>query len=129
MQESARGRNYQVPIDVWSFGVIMYTLLAGYLPFDAENDGALCEKIRQGNYTAFKYDVDTWDEISMGAKDLIAGCLRVDARRRFNIDRILKHPWIRKFEDPDATFTATESGLVTPPRSHFSNSSDYGELY
>ena len=90
-------------------------------------------KFAQGNFTAFKYDVETWDPISMGAKDLIAGCLRVDPRRRFNIERILKHPWIRKFEDPNATFIGqllgSESGLVTPPRSHVSNSSDYGDLH
>ena len=133
LKPDPRRRDQQAPVDVWSFGVIMYTLLAGYLPFEGEDNRTLCEKIRSGNFTAFKYDVDTWDPISMGAKDLIAGCLRVDPRRRFNIERILKHPWIRKFEDPNATFSGnvlgSESGLVTPPRSHISNSSDYGDLH
>jgi serine/threonine protein kinase len=131
LKPDSRGRDRQPSVDVWSFGVIMYTLLAGYLPFEGEDSRTLCEKIRQGNFTAFKYDVETWDSISMGAKDLIAGCLRVDPRRRFNIERILKHPWIRKFEDPNATFIAlgSESGLGTPPRSYVSNSSDYGDLH
>jgi hypothetical protein len=43
----------------------------------------------------------------------------------------MKHPWIRKFEDPNATFIAlgSESGLGTPPRSYVSNSSDYSDLH
>lgn len=129
LKPDSRGRDRQPSVDVWSFGVIMYTLLAGYLPFEGEDRRTLCEKIRQGNFTAFKYDVETWDSISMGAKDLIAGCLRVDPRRRFNIERIMKHPWIRKFEDPNATFIALGSDLGTPPRSYASNSSDYSDLH
>lgn len=111
--------------DIWAFGVIMYTLLAGYLPFDAEIEGldyaaACCEKIRAGNFTAFTYDTETWANISPGAKDLIAGCLRVDRRRRFTISRVLNHPWIRKFHNPDATFSPS---LHTPPASSLGNAS------
>ena len=97
----------------------MYTLLAGYRPFDGEDEISLAEKIRSGNFVAFTYDSETWDSVSHGAKDLIAGCLRVRSSRRYTIDRILRHPWIRKYTDPDATFNAldSDSGLFTPPRS------------
>ena len=106
-------------VDVWSFGVIMYTVLAGYQPFDGEDEISLAEKIRSGTFVAFTYDSETWDSVSHGAKDLIAGCLRVRTSRRYTIDRILRHPWIRKYTDPDATFNAldSDSGLLTPPRS------------
>ena len=111
--------------DIWAFGVIMYTLLAGYLPFDAEIEGldhvaACCERVRVGNFTAFTYDTETWAHISPGAKDLIAGCLRVDRRRRFSISRILDHPWIRKFHNPDVTFSPS---LHTPTTSSLGNAS------
>jgi len=111
--------------DIWAFGVIMYTLLAGYLPFDAEIEGldhvaACCERVRVGNFTAFTYDTETWAHISPGAKDLIAGCLRVDRRRRFSISRILGHPWIRKFHNPDVTFSPS---LHTPTTSSLGNAS------
>jgi len=78
---------------------------------------------------AFNYDCETWDSVSLGAKDLIAGCLRVRTSRRYTIDRVLRHPWIRKYIDPDATFNPrdSESGLLTPPRSlSHDDSSEHG---
>lgn len=84
------------PADCWAFGVIVYTLLAGYMPFDEPEKADIAEKIRVGNYTAFSYDTETWKNISLAAKDLIAGCLRVDPAKRFNVKRIINHPWITK---------------------------------
>ena len=120
-------------VDVWAFGVMMYALLAGYQPFEGEDEIALAEKIKSGNFVAFNYDCETWDSVSLGAKDLIAGCLRVRTSRRYTIDRVLRHPWIRKYADPDATFNPleSESGLLTPPGSlsHDGSSGHSGYFY
>ena len=96
LKPSAKKNDLNNPVDCWSFGVIMYTLLAGYMPFDEPDKAALAEKIRVGNYTAFSYDTETWRNISSAAKDLIAGCLRIDPAKRFNAKRIINHPWITK---------------------------------
>ena len=39
---------YGVECDNWSLGVIMYTLLSGYLPFYGTTPGEVFEKIRNG---------------------------------------------------------------------------------
>jgi len=49
--EMLAGRKYLgVETDVWSLGIILYTLLAGGLPFDDDNDGVMKDLILKGEY-------------------------------------------------------------------------------
>ena len=49
------------PVDLWSVGVIMYTLLCGYAPFWGENQAALFEAIILGKY---EFEDEYWSNIS-----------------------------------------------------------------
>lgn len=74
-------------VDVWSIGVICYSLLAGYLPFDENSNSALFEKIMRASYKFPKWFSD-------GAKDLISKILVVDVSKRLTLREIIMHPWI-----------------------------------
>jgi serine/threonine protein kinase len=80
------------PVDMWSFGVILYILLGGYPPFHDDNQRALFRKIIKGEY---QFHPDYWNTVSEDAKDLIRGLLTVDMKKRLTVDQALAHPWLK----------------------------------
>jgi calcium/calmodulin-dependent protein kinase I len=80
------------PVDIWSVGVIMYTLLCGYTPFWGEDQQSLFDSILKGVYD---FEDDYWSNISDYAKDLIDKMLTYDPNRRITANEALKHPWFQ----------------------------------
>jgi len=74
--------------DIWSCGVILFALLAGYLPFQGENVMRIYSK-------SFKADYAFPEWISPGAKRLISNLLVVDPLKRYSIPDIMKDPWFQ----------------------------------
>ena len=81
-------------VDSWSCGIILFALLAGFLPFDEEVIPALFKKIKDADY-------QIPSNISPAAQDLIRGMLRANSLDRIRFDQIKMHPWLK---DPSAMF-------------------------
>ena len=73
--------------DIWSAGVTLYYILGGIQPFRASSIKDLEKKVILGEF-------ETIDEISDEANDLIRLMLNIDPKKRINVDKILKHPWL-----------------------------------
>jgi len=79
--------------DCWSCGVVLFVMLAGYLPFDDPNMNALFNKIERGDYRMARHFSDP-------VKDLIGKLLTVDPSKRLTTDGIIAHPWFQIGFDP-----------------------------
>lgn len=89
--EILEGTPYDVPVDMWSLGVIVYILLGGYPPFIEQNQRELFRKIRKGQY---EFHEEYWGQVSKNAKDLISSLLCVDHKKRLTADDALRNQWI-----------------------------------
>jgi calcium-dependent protein kinase len=76
---------------MWSVGVILFVLLCGYPPFADENQSALFQSIRMGDWS---FDEQDWAEISDDAKEVIRNLLVVDPLRRWTAREALDSKWM-----------------------------------
>lgn len=70
--------------DIWSFGVVLYTLLVGHLPFEAESQYEMAQKSMSADYSIPS-------SVDPVAADLINLCLALEPKSRPSIDRVLDH--------------------------------------
>jgi serine/threonine protein kinase len=68
-------------------------LLAGYPPFNSENDAMLYRKIKLCDY---EFHEETWSEISQDAIHFIKRLIEPNKNKRMKPREALKHPWIVK---------------------------------
>lgn len=106
--EGKHGHSYEV--DIWSLGVILYTMLVGRPPFETSDVKTTYRRIRYNQYS-FPETV----RLSDPAKDLIAAILRTDPRSRPSLDEILASPWFQTSRLPPP-MPVTISGYAASPR-------------
>ncbi|KAJ9615685.1 Calmodulin-dependent protein kinase cmk2 [Cladophialophora chaetospira] len=78
-------------VDMWSLGVITYTLLCGYSPFRSENLADLVDECKSGRII---FHERYWKDVSKDAKEFILTLLQPDPKRRASSKDALKHIWL-----------------------------------
>lgn len=88
------------PCDIWSLGVIVYSMLCGYSPFVADSVDGFLEEVTSGEYP-IQFHKPYWNNISNEAKSFILKCCTVDPKRRSTAGELLENdPWINAGSAP-----------------------------
>ncbi|XP_054820382.1 CBL-interacting serine/threonine-protein kinase 4-like [Prosopis cineraria] len=89
--------------DAWSCGLILYVLLAGYLPFSDANIPEMCKKISRRDY-----QFPEW--ISKPARFVINRLLDPNPKNRMSLESLYQNSWFKKSLKPQPDESLFESG-------------------
>ncbi|XP_043556402.1 ribosomal protein S6 kinase alpha-3 isoform X5 [Chiloscyllium plagiosum] len=92
--EVLKRQGYDAACDIWSLGVLLYTMLTGYTPFANGPDDTPEEILARIGSGKFSLTGGYWDTVSDVAKDLVSKMLHVDPQQRLSTTQVLRHPWI-----------------------------------
>ncbi|PVI05961.1 serine/threonine protein kinase-like protein Kin1 [Periconia macrospinosa] len=107
--ELLQAKQYTGPeVDVWSFGIVLYVLVCGKVPFDDQSMPQLHAKIKKGHV-----DYPPW--LSNECRNLIHRMLQTNPSERITLGEIMTHPWLTKgFNSPPENYLPHREPLQLP---------------
>jgi serine/threonine protein kinase len=114
--EILRNRPYSKPVDIWSSGIIMYTLLSGLHPLFIAKD------TRETLQTKILSPVWEFDSqvFNAKAKDLFLKLVQMEPSKRYTASQAVRHPWITQESKCPVPLTITEFCRLSPTKNHIS---------
>ncbi|KAK7975949.1 Glutaminyl-peptide cyclotransferase [Apiospora arundinis] len=107
--ELLQARAYTGPeVDVWSFGIVLYVLVCGKVPFDDQSMPALHAKIKKG-----LVDYPNW--LGNDCRHLLSRMLVTDPKQRATMFEVMNHPWmIKGYNGPPENHLPAREPITLP---------------
>jgi len=105
--------------DVWSIGVILYVLLAGFLPFDEPTMSALFRKIQKAEFS-----YPSW--FSAPVRKILDAILVEDPEKRATLDDLLNDEWTKEDGDVPATKAEMKASAIDADQGDIDNAIQEG---
>ena len=102
MAPEVLNKSYDNKCDIWSCGVILYILLSGRPPFNADHELEIMRLIKIGKYSMTGR---VWEFVSSQAKELIKGMLCYNPKKRLTAKQALDHDWFIVTDSQDDPFS------------------------
>lgn len=88
--EVVRGEEYNTNADVWSAGVVLFSVMAGNLPFYDDDVNKLFMKIINIEPSIPSY-------LSSQVTDMFREIFQKDPQKRITVKKLLEHPWLEMY--------------------------------
>ncbi|KAI5299858.1 hypothetical protein KEM56_002913 [Ascosphaera pollenicola] len=107
--ELLQARQYTGPeVDIWSFGVVLYVLVCGKVPFDDQSMPQLHAKIKKGQ-------TEYPPSLTADCRHLISRMLVTDPTQRATLHEVMNHPWMTKgYNGPPENYLPIREPLQLP---------------
>ncbi|XP_053295453.1 ribosomal protein S6 kinase alpha-2 [Pleuronectes platessa] len=92
--EVLKKQGYDAACDIWSMGILLYTMIAGFSPFASSPEDTAEEILAQIGCGKVTITGGNWDLVSDAAKDIVIKMLHVDPHQRLTAPQVLRHPWV-----------------------------------
>eukprot|EP01136_Pigoraptor_vietnamica_P021636 Opistho-1_new@71988 len=109
--EIVKKEDHNKAVDLWTLGILTYSVLCGVFPFSGNDEEELLESIAKGKFNCLN---SNYKALSEPAKDLIRNLLKLDPSKRLTATQVLDHPWVKEGAQQRTSISGRESPKALP---------------